>query len=191
MGNYSYAQDTLSKDLLQRVFMLAVFERAQSYGDYNKNSEYCCGIQKPDPTYIKELKSYGFSGKGNVKFYTCRFAGINCDTVLWPYIRPNPMYVFALMEKTKYSSKIYRIDGFDKCDFIYLIGDIYGWNTKMHRRTFRSKKQFVKEFYIETINMELLYEYRKLDLKYLMNIRKYNKKRLKQYVHDLEHGAFL
>ena len=101
----------------------------------------------------KELESKRFYG---YKFYICRFnfTRYNCsDSNLLEWSTSPKICIFAISNLPNNNNKIYRISGFNDEDIYELV--IRGWYLE---KSLKRKKRFLKEFYIEEVNMDLFYE---------------------------------
>jgi hypothetical protein len=106
-------------------------------------------------TSYKELYTNGFDV--GVKFYLFNFrfeVPFNCSDsneseIIGEYISIPKNIIIAFNENIK---RIYRISGFRNCDFLELIFQTNSYQLKT------SKRKFLNKVYIESVNMESLYD---------------------------------
>jgi len=191
-GNYLYTQDTNNNTLIERINMLRLLDKARTFGN-TKNEEFLCAMQYPLVSYYKELETKGFHG---YKFYICRFnfTIYNCSDSNKLLERETPIknYIFAISDNSN-NYKIYRISGFGDLDICKLVNeriyrvasfdDLDIWelvtNNPYLKSRIKCKKRFLKEYYIEKIDMELFYEIYKSEKKFINKMNKTRRKNKK------------
>ncbi len=157
--NNAYNQSNVSDSLntldflFKRTALILAYENSCFLSSTEKLMN--CDAEYFTYTSYKELYTNGFDV--GVKFYLFNFrfeVPFNCSDsneseIIGEYISIPKNIIIAFNENIK---RIYRISGFRNCDFLELIFQTNSYQLKT------SKRKFLNKVYIESVNMESLYD---------------------------------